>query len=362
MSQIKIQTTLPSLVFSCNIPTVIRVNTDMAILNFVLKNAKKHKEVISLTLDAYNGSIEIYDLRSVIEQYMKDNGIAYAKFSLESERIEEGDGYTFDSITFGVLYCSHSMNCTASEYTSRFFFSTIQQKLTYPNVEECICFFSPSSQTVKVDYTIIVDDGESVRPIYKSEEMNTSEGINSLPMSYYGIAQKADIDTAEYIILSASVTIGERDYTLFYSQSAPSVDFYFRNMFNIFEHCPISAKTICKTNTERSVASINGINSFYDQKDSQENAVETQPLSQGMAQWISQLCISPHVYIAPEYVSDTSNMKEVLITESTVEVADDNEELNVVKFTWKDVDGKPSFSIPAINSSVCNQVFNKTYL
>jgi len=180
-------------------------------------------------------------------------------------------------------------------------------------------------------------------------------------VSYNGIAKKADIDTAEYTILSASVSIGERDFTLFYSQSASSIDFYFRNMFNIFEHCPISAKTNCKTNTERSVASINGINSFYDQKDSQEKAVETQPLSQGLAQWISQLCISPHVYIAPEYVSDTSDMKEVLISESTVEVADDNEELNVVKFTWKEIDGKPSFSVPAIKTSIYNPVFSKTY-
>jgi len=397
MSQIKIQTTLPSLVFSCHFPTVIRVTTDMSTLSFVLKNAKTQAEIISLTLDAYNGFIEIYDIRTVIEQYMRDNGIVYAKLTLESEHIDEGDVYTFDSITFGVLYSSHSMSCSAKEYTERFFLSTIQQKLTYPTVEEEISYFTPSSQTIRIDYIIIVDDGELQRPIYKSEEVTVNEGLHSLWVSYNGIAKKADIDTAKYIILSASVSIGERDFTLFYSQSAPSIDFYFRNMFNIFEHCPISAKTICKTNTERSVASINGISSFYDQKDSQENAIETQPLSQGLAQWLAQLCISPSVYMSPGVVEDIgkgnfgnasqsdgvqysssgsqgtktnqeeqvqrcgTEMKEILITESTVEVSDDNEELNVVKFTWKEIDGKPSYSVPEYKSSVYNPVFNKTY-
>lgn len=365
MYNISFQTRVPELMFSSQIPDVVKVKTDMPSVVFRIRDCGVTSEnsIILLPLDAFDDEICIYDLRSVIEDYMAGKGIAFASFELVCDKVDTGEGYAWDSLVLNVLYCSHGINCSASWFASHFFLTTLRGKLSYRNVEEDLYYYMRKGESGIISYQMVVSDNGTTKPLYKSVPVSADRDmVRCLPCGYGQMARLMELKDG-VTILSVSITIGERSFSMFYSDGVPSVDFYFRNAFNVYEHCPIVCKTTEKTSTERSIAMCNGRQSFYDQKDSRKNEIETAPLSPLVARWMSQLAISREAYIAPSCTDDVTDMHEILVTDSDLAISDTDDEMNIVKLTWEYPDGKPDIEM-GIEGSVSNlysKEYNETY-
>ena len=76
-----------------------------------------------------------------------------------------------------------------------------------------------------------------------------------------------------------------------------------------------------------------GRHSFYDQSVDKTYEVETAPMFQAEAEWVAQLFMSHSVRLGT--ASDPDTLPEVIITDSTCEIDDNDEKLHNVKFTWQ---------------------------
>ena len=90
-----------------------------------------------------------------------------------------------------------------------------------------------------------------------------------------------------------------------------------------------NAITTTTTKVNRSTAVVGGRHLFYDQSVDKTYEVESAPLTSDEAYWVEQLLMSHSVRL------NDSSLLDVIITDSTCEMSDNDEQLNKVKFTWQ---------------------------
>lgn len=87
--------------------------------------------------------------------------------------------------------------------------------------------------------------------------------------------------------------------------------------------------------------------------------MESAPLTQTDAEWVEQIFISHSVRHG--VASDVTTLPEVIITESTCEIADKDTELNKVKFTWQFADKRPHLPAVSTSAEIFTEPFNPTF-
>lgn len=132
-------------------------------------------------------------------------------------------------------------------------------------------------------------------------------------------------------LLSATITLGKRSFSIFFSDEEPPRIFYFKNAYNIEESAYIFGTAKMKSVFSNKQASISGITSFYDRSKEVTWEVETSALLPEEACWLNQLFDSPSAYI------NVSNaLREyVLFDGVTSEISDADNDTIRLKFSYR---------------------------
>lgn len=341
------QTYLPSVGFTSELSDVC-MKTDGELLNInVYINGSVE---FSTTLFPFNGIVTLFDLRSVVEQYMRNNDCAMVSLQIETyydnERIE--NLAASDIIT--LVYLDREFWGFSDVFLSERFLSILTAKRISRHVHEKLYYFANAGEENRLSYHITYIPAGKTTPVTGQFFLGTLKSESSelmfVDLRYEDLLYQVETlsPITGHKILACTIELGKRMFTLYFDDFNPDVTFIFKNCFNVYETIELNAITTAKTKVDRSVAIANGRNSFYDQTTEKYFEVQTASLQYDMAILIEQL-FSSHLVRIVDYsyteLEVEDEYQQVLITDSTCEVSDNDEEINSVKFTWQYVEKRP---------------------
>ena len=337
---ITLSTQIPQLLFSSAIPD-LAINTDGdGEVEIALTSAGA--TVFTASHFPYNRQIKVFDLRSVVEMFMREQGSAMKDFMVTATANE----VTHQLCSFKVIYLEHRFDGDISEFLRNNFLTNTSSKMTSENALERLTLYLDANQSERVRYEIVTQrEGEEAQLTVCTENIYSyaNPKLVEVSISCEVIRRMANIDQATKL-LAVSIHVGERAFTYYVSQREPQIRMFFRNAFNVFECCELEAVTTQIAESERSIAVTNRISTFYNQRNEKKYEVETSGLTYEQAQWIEQLFYSHDVRMGKldeemePWDSDFTLLPKVLITDFTCEIDDSDGELNTVKFTYQFAD------------------------
>lgn len=346
------------IIFSSEFPDVIlktyeqKLKVSVRMLN---------KLVYNETLFAFEGTVSIHDLKSIIEMEMLTNYSSFSAVSISA--YEESSSHTVNATAY-VIFCDASIDHSFAYALDRSFLTPLKAKslLRAKNARDYLYWFSKKAETnnVRVQINYQINDSEILSSSFVLGKFSAAENcIQSYCVDYNSLSS---LVPSESFILSATVLIGNRAMTYYFSDDMPNIILLFFNAFNCYELAALNCITTTITKANRSVAMCNGINQFYNQSNEQSFEVQTAPLLYNVAQWLTQLAISPEVRLVQSYDKLAENNAKVLpvilLTEVESKVSNSNENLNSLKFTFQFAEPRPKININAVDA---NRIFTEEY-
>ena len=347
---VTLNTDLQPLMFSSQVPDISITVSDDNEAEVMIDT--QDVNIFSAVHFPYGHNIDIHDVRSVIEYYLRDRNISHDTFLL---RVKHNDTTT-TLATFQVLYLEQHFTGDVGEFLRNNFLTTMSAKLTSPKATEFLHFFIEAGVQELITYQVVasVEGIAGGEPrIYTMREncgqYNYSR-IYKLEITYevlMGIVESpADGRPRDKITVHAySVHAGQRAFT-FYVQE-------------------LEAVTTQIAESERSIAVTNRISTFYNQRNEKKYEVESSGLTYEQAQWIEQLFYSHDVRMGFRHDQEPGEvvpeiMPKILITDFTCEISDADGELNSVKFTFQFADRRTYLQTDYLNID-SERIFTEPY-
>ena len=130
----------------------------------------------------------------------------------------------------------------------------------------------------------------------------------------------------------------------------------FANAFNIREVITINGKTTTVIKREKSEAVCGGVTRYYDCNFEKLYEFESERLTSAEVKLFEEFVTSDKVLLYD------STAHRILITDFTYEVADDDAEKNIVKFTWRYANNRRAMPIKyERNMRIFTEQFDKTF-
>lgn len=289
-----------------------------------------------------NGLIYLSDLGQVMEQYLIENQLSFASFSIRESPERPENPFRRD---FVAIFSNYFMDDYAQPFIEKNFLTTLSAKQISSSAYDLVSFISKKGEDITIrDHVVFYADGVLEAMDWentKTEEKDIAlHNINVSAKSYVSKIQES-YPGKEIKLLSFSVSVGPRNITYYVTDRKNLTQMIFLNAFNVFELFEIQGITTAKTTVERDSAVINRRETFYDRTIEKKYEVQTSALSSPVKDWVEQFLFSPLVKMFDSDADSINEMTEVLITESTCEISNSNTELNKVKFTWKYADVYP---------------------
>lgn len=322
-----------ALTWSCDIPALEITTSEDSLALSVLVGSSTIQE---LTLYSYNGKIILWELRDLVETYMRDNEVSTGSVSIVC------DSMTLCS--FNVVYLVGVMLGSCTTFCANYFLSLAQAKQLVPGITETLYYYgSEDSATIRVACR---DEGVT-RVVSQSVSVSGSVSVN-----------KESLETLFDVtdIVGVTVIVGSRMMYYYINEDlSPDYVFRFVNYFGVREVVPINCATSTNQEGKRTIASV-GRNALLASLNHEvEHEVETAPLSPLQCSLVEQLCESPKVWLLP---SETS----IVITERTCDLSDERGEMRSVKFTWRTLPGRRLVSLePRESTRIFTDEYDETY-
>ena len=307
--------------------------------------------VFSETYYPYSGTVALQDFASVIEAEMVLCEQPLARFRITAQST---DG-TSDTRTFSVLYCDRHTDLQPYTIISQQFLTSRRIITASPDIPVPLFYVRPPLEYLDqelIAYHIITrrTDTHALRIIF-SPDGYTGYGkgyaLGMLTLHHAALYEKTAkyYNSMPYEILGVTVEIGRRSITIYYSDRRPDLRLWFANMFNCPELAELHGDTTAKTKVKRSEAVCADTLRLYDQSVEQQYEFQADALSIDTARWLTQLFTSRDVRIIDRPYNEEDHLNEsfprVLITDSTSEVQDGDDELNKIKFTYRHASVRP---------------------
>lgn len=338
-----LNTTLTGIAFSSQVPDIEIANTAGGKVEVSLHNGVT--SVLSTSHFTYNGVVTVHDLRSVIEQFMRNNALALATFKLKAN---DGTG-AVTLATFDVVYLEQRYDDSCATFVNKNFLTTRHAKFSSPAATESLYLVLAANTTVNVTYQVTASvNGATPQSFTATETLSSNltrelKVIQTSVLLMEGIVNNQVSGTADITVHAYKVTAGDRSFTFYIKENEPAVAAYCRNAFNVYELCQLDAVTTEKATSDRSLAVTHRKASFYDQRNEKSYEVESTGLSLAQARWLEQLFYSHEVRMAKprtDFEYNPAQLPLVLVTDFTCEISDEDGELNTVKFTYQYEDAR----------------------
>lgn len=331
----------------------ITVRSDASAVDISLHILSSTREnlVFSETYYPYSGTVALHDFASVIEAEMVQWAQPLATFRLTAKA---ADG-TSDTRSFAVLYCDRHTDLQPGAIVGEQFLTSRRIITASRDIPVPLFYIRPPMEYIDqelIAYRIIARKGTSgnIRIIFSPDGYTGYGKDYALGMriiSHDTIRQLAAkyFSATPYDILGVTVEIGRRSITIFYSDRRPDLRLWFANMFNCPELAELHGDTTAKTKVKRSEAVCADTLRLYDRSVEQQFEFQADALSADTADWLTQLFTSRDVRIIDRPYNEEDYLNEsfpsVLITDSTSEVQDGDDELNKIKFIYRHASVRP---------------------
>lgn len=344
--------------FTSSIPDVFEMSDFQgSSVHLAIYFNRSQSPVFSTTLYAHGGKASIYDLRSIIENYMEAKQLVHATCSFRMQ-VDRTD-YTLGEFT--LVYCKLQMRRTNCElFLQSHFLTTHAVRLVPHGFQLDLQYIVLPNETGQCATQYVIQRGDkdtpetltiSDTPIaakqfdFCFEDINEEELLGYLPQ---GVSGK---------LLSVTLFRGKRTFMFFVTDEVPTLTLIFQNEFNVNDTLYLTAQTKRKVSFDRSFAVCRGESSAYDDNTEVEYESETSSLSYFFARHLTQVLQSHKLYlISPEFTVGSS----ILITDIESELSDATNANNHVKFKWKPFRKQVPFTVPR-SHNIFNQVYNNTF-
>ena len=348
----------------------ITIESSSAYCSLNLSVGTSAQTIYSEKLWFHNGSVTVYNLNELIEDYMRDNKIISMLVSLTTTN----DAGEHDNIAVNVFYCDSSeiSEVMALDHFNSNFLTTLQSRRISPEYDFSLYLYSQNSERefYELNISYSVQGEETLKSVLSHGYVQDfadqiyAVDLNMAELRRYA-ATDARVSASLIDIKSFSVSCGDR-YAVFYVDKTLLLGetFIFRNIFNAIDWVTVPALTNSKIEVDRSMAVLPGKSAFYDRVVTKNYELQSGPLSFEEAELTEQLAASHEAYKYEPigYVNAIKQyaVKEILITDSDISYSDSDEPQSV-KFTWRYAVNRPPILLtdPArIFTSEYNKVFS----
>ena len=328
----------------------------------ILINGKSIYET-ALAVDR-NAEAHFYDLRSLVHEYMQNQSFTTGLLNIKA-RDDDSEEMLPDPVQ--VLFAKIDAPCedddrflSCSFLTTRSFYMlprTAATSLNYVLVAQeratprISCVFSQGRSGDTTAYTFTLDPVENTKSVMEVYSLSISHDI------IRSLACDRGHTTFEWL-LSATITIGCRTFSIFFTTETPARIFRFRNAYNVEEYAFIFGKAKQKTVFSNKEASSCGVTSFYDRTKEITTEIETSALVPEEARWLNQLFDSHAAYtMATDFWQEL-----VLFDGITSEISDADDEVIRLKFSYRyDYGTEYSPEIPE-NTGIFTREYNDPFI
>ena len=282
--------------------------------------------VFQTTLYAYGHNMTLHDIRSIIEDAIREDSNAFA-----SCRVSITDGSdTVQSPAFVVVISDITIP-TPADFLLQNFLTTRHSFRIFRNGRQTLSWFSQQGEQVTawIEATIRLT-GSNRTSVYLLNQTTQHPTTNTIYQYAVNVAELQQQVQSQGKLLSFKVVRGQRSISFYVTDETPSLTISFLNNFNVVEQAEIYGTTTIMQKVESNEARCGRQRMLFDRTTTHSVEVETTALTYDEGLWLRQLLASRFISIP---VSNTA--KEVLIDSSELEISDDNSAMNRMKLTYK---------------------------
>ena len=228
---INLSNQIPQLLFSSAIPD-LAINTDGdGEVEIALTSAGN--TVFTASHFPYNQQIKVYDLRSVVEYFMRSQGASLMDFAITAD---DGSGAR-QLCSFKVIYLEHRFDGDIAVFLRNNFLTNTSSKMTSEKALEKLTVYLEAGQSERVRYEIVTQrEDEPAQLTVATEDIGgySTARLVDISLSCEVIREIGSIDPAARL-LAFSVHVGARAFTYYVLPCEPQLRMFFRNAFNVFE-------------------------------------------------------------------------------------------------------------------------------
>lgn len=283
------------------------------------------EEVFSVILSATDYKVYLYDIRSIIEDAIRENDEAFGDCDISVTE----NGSSSGTGGFTVVLSDMDIPNAATWLQSHFLTTRISQCIAADG-RQCLSFFANQGEQI----TYIIDATVRQANGYISTVRWTERNAETASRGQYSeVINVADIVThfaQDGQVLAFTVQRGAaRLMKFFIVDIMPQLTLLFSNNFNVWEYAYLNAATVQKRKLEAGEAVSIRHRMKFDLEIEEEFEVETALLSLQEAHWLAQMLTSR--YIA-KLMPDGST-KPILVDGET-EISDSDDAQNRLKFSY----------------------------
>lgn len=282
----------------------------------------------STTLYSHNGVVELSDVGSLIEERFR------AKRRLWDMMEIRIDGTVAE---FTALYCEYSLD-PDFDYT-QCFLCAAGESIVHRNSAISLAHWNNGSNEYRVQVVGLDSEGNtaSVERIFTRNSYSNHVSFTVNEIIRYALNQ-TDEETGADLVKVAYFAISYASMQkIFYVVEHPFfLTFGFRNMFNAYEFIDVVGVVTRKTKFDRETAICSGIAKQYNQTVERTYEMQTGPLTDEQIREIEQLIGSRDVQLCASAFD-----YDIIITDHSIEVDNDDESLSLIKFTFRFVGERP---------------------
>lgn len=333
---------------SADVPDMV-LHSDAGVVNVVIRS-QNGTQLLNETYYTTNNLLTITDLPSLFEQYMQTNELTVCEFTILAVDSFKGMVVT----TLSVLYCErHTFSFDAARD-----FLTPASVRHVPQVADYLLYFIPDGSNLNGTISALVRVNGQVRSHVMSVRQNANGSLRYVSISHTDLmadcAKANGVSPWAVSLISYTVSVAGKTAVAIIDDKLTAADlFIYRNCFNVPECIWLGGVTTEKTEVKRSEAVINGVTRQYDRRVSKTYTLESWPITHMATEQVSQL-VASHTVMRP---MAGSLQARVIITDSTCEMADSDEDLNTVKLTWRYDKSRPVVA-PHDDAAVFTDPFN----
>ncbi len=359
-------TRLPERAFTSQLPRLVAFSTTEERLH-VYVTLGSNPERVTFTLYAHKGVARLYGLRQLLEDFMLAEPSSSCSYTIELD--DQGSGRT-TSGTLQAIYLDRHFQGEPEIFAQCRFLTSLTAKRVSAGFRDWIRYFAEpdTPEPVTMRFTLLpegaadpVVEAVSLGSITQDEARIVTQEVS---MRVFGNVLQAHSELAGAKILAATLEAGSRSFTYFVDHSfTPQLTLLFRNAFNCWECAELACEVTHKQEAELQLAQVGSRSEPYDQRTAQSFEVECAPMPREQADWLAEMLSSHEVRMADgrEDAEDPTDFRQVIITDSTLEVAESDTELAEVKFTFRFTDESPHLLAPYFGDEMQQRIFTDEY-
>lgn len=319
------------IMLSSSLPNMLDLETDRDLTEDMIMITINGNTFFSTTLYVERESVTLYDLRQLVCDYMRAQGLVLARLN-----VRVGN---YDDESVWVVYSESQLGLGSDMDFVRNHFLTTRCSYVIPRGGKLpVSFVAEADDKASVEgaYSLSVrfPDGSikacTVPQMFSDQDV---PHLISFDISQQNLMElvKSQIIERDFEVIAGSVTHGNRTLNFYFIDEEPVDAFSFTNTFNVRETFYLFGVQKIKTEFSQKEAVISGVTSYYNRSSVRKVEVETCPLTLEEAEWLNQFLDSPSIY----KLEDTALREPVLLSHITSEISDSPEDKVSIKFTWQ---------------------------